>query len=220
MEDFATPRSHARGADPDLAAIVLAERPAPRAAAVEPEPARAGTHPPGFDARSVLVLALVVATMAGVIGWATSAVSEPPLAASAGGSSAPEGPARVAGPPMPAPVASPNRVAPAGIDLAPGRLVAMRSGSGGGIVRVAVANQGRTSLGAEGTQVLFLLDGSLVGERTVGAIDALGGSTTELTLESCPAGRHQLAVVVDPRGLVVEADERDNATTQSVSFGC
>lgn len=207
----------------DLASIVLADRPK-RGAAAAPERAPIEPLRAGFDARSVLVLAIVVAVMAGVIGWSTTTIGQDQPLAAKRGQPAEQSTTRTAAAKATMvadePAAPATPVAAAGIDLAPGRLVAARSGSGGGIVRVAIANQGRTALGADGTQLLFLLDGTVVGERTLGFIDGVSSATTELAFDSCPSGRHQLAVVVDPRGLVTEADERDNATTQSVSFGC
>lgn len=235
MDDMATRRSDA----PDLATIVLADRRARRRAArsgnaawqPETELADLVTARHGFDARSALVLALVVATLAGVIGWSTTIgreqASSPPRATDAAATDAQEQDAAddardAAARTVEAPARqSPAAAAPQGIDLEPGRITALRSGAGGGIVRIGIANRGSDPMAAEhGAQVLVLLDGEPVGERTLGAIDATAAITTELALDSCPSGRRALVVVVDPRGLVQEADERDNARSQLVSFGC
>src|SRR5205809_118700 len=61
--------------DLDLAAIVLADP--GRRRTLAPESLPLDTSVRGFDARSVLVLALVIAVMAGVIGWATMGGSAP-----------------------------------------------------------------------------------------------------------------------------------------------
>jgi subtilase family serine protease len=105
-----------------------------------------------------------------------------------------------------------------GVDLAPGRVTVARSGSGGGIVKVGVANRGTEA--GQGAQVLVLLDGVVAAEGTIGALDAGASGATELSLGSCPSGRHSLVVVVDPRGQVTEADERDNSSSSTVSFDC
>jgi hypothetical protein len=212
--------------DLDLASIVLANPGRRRSLAPERMPLEPETH--GFDARSALVLALVVATMAGVVGWATmGGVAKPnaPVARSAGASKADVAAttnAPAADETLPfADAAKPVApAAPKGVDLAPARVVALKSGNGGGIIRVGIANQGRDALGASGAAVLVLMDGEQVGEDTIGGIDATSSTTTELALGYCPSGSHSLVVIVDPRGQVREADERDNARTQTVAFGC
>lgn len=209
--------------DLDLASIVLAD-PGRSRRALPPErlPLEPESH--GLDARSALVLAFVVATLAGVIGWATMAGSRAPTpAAERAGTGEPaveatlaESPASlVANGPKPA-----APVAPRGVDLAPARIVATRSGDGGGIVRVGIANQGRDALASTDTAVLVLMNGERIGEDTIGGIDATSSTTTEFALGSCPSGSHAIVVIVDPRGQVREADERDNARTQMVAFGC
>lgn len=204
--------------DVDLAAIVLAD--SGRRRSLPPESTPLDTHVRGFDARSVLVLALVVAVMAGVVGWATVGgpgtppTKQPSTAAAEPATPATEQPAtqpRLEEPAVP--------LAPRGIDLAPARILATTS-AGAGIVRVEIANQGRTALGASGTAVMVLLDGQSIGEDMVGAIDATGSTTTEFNLGACPGGSHAVAVLIDPRDQVREADERDNARTQTVAFGC
>jgi hypothetical protein len=203
--------------DVDLAAIVLADP--GRRRSLAPESTPLDTDVRGFDARSVLVLALVVAVMAGVIGWATmrGPAAPPATKASATPTPTPEAQERPASETKVEQPAAP--IAPRGVDLAPARIVTTSSG-GSGIVRVDIANQGRTALGASGVAVLVLLDGQSIGEDTVGAIDATGSTTTEFNLGYCPSGSHAVAVVIDPRGQVREADERDNARTQTVAFRC
>ena len=207
--------------DLDLASIVLAD-PGRSRRALAPERLPLEPESPGLDARSALVLAFVVATLAAVIGWATMGGASTPKTAAADKPVAKETPAAAADEPLPfADTSKPAApVAPRGVDLAPARIVATKSGSGGGIVRVGIANQGRDALASTGTAVLVLLDGESIGEDTIGGIDATSSTTTEFSIGYCPSGSHSLVVVVDPRGQVREADERDNARTQTVAFGC
>lgn len=242
MDEHASNR-HTTGIEPDLAAIVLADARARSARGgagsadgsrrPHPELAPVVLRTAPYDARSALVLAIVVAAMAAVVGWFTAGgrdqVPTPPstqpverrgttLGAGVHGPvRADEGPGTLA-----ADSAQPPAPAPRGVDVAVGRVTASRSGAGGGIVRIAVANQGSDALDASagGLQVSVLLDGVPVGERVLGAVPAAGTAATELSLDSCPSGRHALVVVLDPRGLVAEVDERDNASSRMVSFGC
>ena len=90
MEETAGHRQDPDSA-PDLAAIVLAAPPrgrnalAPERVPVTSHDGGRDTAQRGYDARSVLVLALVVAVLAAVIGWTTSigedSVSAPDLRA-------------------------------------------------------------------------------------------------------------------------------------------
>ena len=208
--------------DLDLASIVLAD-PGRSRRALAPERLPLEPETPGLDARSALLLAFVVATLAAVIGWATmGGTRAPEPAAAAKETIAKEAPAAAAEEPLPFADASKPvvPVAPRGVDLAPARIVTTKSGSGGGIVRVGIANQGRDALPSTGTSLLVLMDGQSIGEDTIGGIGATSSTTTEFSLDYCPSGSHSLVVVVDPRGQVREADERDNARTQTVAFGC
>jgi hypothetical protein len=202
--------------DLDLAAIVLADP--GRRRSLAPESMPLDTHARGFDARSVLVLALVVAIMAGVIGWATMDGPTPEPAAKPTTSSATDATATTVAdePKAETPVVP---VAPKGVDLAPGTIQATTAG-GSAILRVGIANQGRTALSGSGTDVLVLMDGQQVGSDTIGRIDATGSTTTEFSIGYCPSGSHAVALVIDPRNQVREADERDNARTQTVAFRC
>ena len=171
----------------------------------------------GYDARSALVLAIVVAALAATVGWAMT-IGRPEAPAAGGTRTVTK---NVAPAKTEAPAKTVAAVAPAvkeGVDLAPGRVTVARSGSGGGIVKVGVANRGTEA--GQGAQVLVLLDGVVSAEGTIGALDAGASGTTELSLGSCPSGRHSLVVVIDPRGQVTEADERDNSSSSSVSFDC
>lgn len=189
----------------------------------------------GYDARSVLVLALVVAVLAAVVGWtmtlgredglpaASSSTTSSTRAESAGSaavdaSPAVDGSTVAAGAQGPAAGGEP---VPAGVDLQPARILASRSATGVGLLRISVANRGSEDGDrAVGTQVLVLLDGVVVGERSLGGVDANGSASTELALDSCPAGGRALVVVVDPRGEVRELDERNNTSSSTVSFDC
>jgi hypothetical protein len=213
---------------PDLATIVLgderARRSAERRGRLRGQVASGTGMRDGYDARSVLVLAVVVAVLATVIGWSTTIAREedPPAPTKVDVAPRTETVSKdaaasdVAGPGMGAVVAPPK-----GVQLQVGRIVASKSGNGGGILRVGVANRGAVD-GDEalGTQLLVLMDGEVVGERSLSALDAGASASTEVGLDTCPSGRHTVVAIVDPRGAIAEADDRDNAVSSTVSFGC
>ncbi|MCW2926921.1 MAG: hypothetical protein JWM86_889, partial [Thermoleophilia bacterium] len=109
--------------------------------------------------------------------------------------------------------------APRRADLSPGRVTFTRSGSGGALLRVAVANEGDAAA-ATGTGVLALLDGTVLTSSTLGAIEAGGATVAELELSYCPAGRHALTVVLDAQARLREASETNNAVSRSLVVAC
>jgi hypothetical protein len=218
--------------DSDLATIVLGRTQAGdrRIDAPERVPAWADGSPErGYDARSVVVLALVVAVLAAVVGWSTTIGDSP--AAQVDGAAAPtptETPdaalgdalgqaatavERSAGSVKPVPAAR-------GANLAAGRLVATRSGSGAGLVTVAVRNSGDAATSGAGADVLVLADGDVMGTAQLGALAAGATARVEVPLEWCPSGTVALVAVVDPGSAVREASEFDNSVSRSASFGC
>ncbi|MCW2921462.1 MAG: hypothetical protein JWL76_1336 [Thermoleophilia bacterium] len=224
--------------DSDLASIVLGTTSAGtrrRLDAPERVPAWIDDMPTrGYDARSVAVLALVVAVLAATVGWATTF----------GDASTPE----VAAPSPTAPAASPDDAfgdafgsaksvvergaskatststsaapAVAGANLAAGRLVASQSGSGTGLVTLAVRNTGDETTAADGTDVLVIANGDVLGTGRLVAIAPGASARVEVPLDWCPSGSVSVVAVVDPSSAVREANEFDNSVSRSVSFGC
>lgn len=227
MDHGSSTRTRPSREQPDLAAIVLGDR------GMHLRGERRGTSPAahgGYDARSALVLAVVVGAIAAAIGWTMTSerTATPPAEPSVTTRSDARPAAAPAEEGEPASAVEPDRgeaassfTAPPGIGLAPTRIQAGRSDAGSGLLRVRVVNRGSRPLpaGSE-VQVLFLLDGAVAGERTIASIDPPGARTAELALDTCPPGRHAAVAIVDPRGLVDEVDERDNASSRMVSFGC
>ncbi len=229
MDDMARMTSRE---DTDLATIVLGRTQAGERRIDAPERVPAwletGTER-GYDARSVAVLALVVAVLAAVVGWSTSiGDTPPPSSATVGASPAPASSDAALGDAIgtaataversataakPAPVAT-------GANLAAGRLVATRSGSGAGLVTVAVRNSGDAPTAASGAEVLVLADGDVMGTGRVGAIAPGASARVEVPLDWCPSGTVALVAVIDPGAVVREASEFDNSVSRSTSFGC
>lgn len=224
MDDLATRPRPPRTERLDIAAIVLGDPPARRRGGHD---RRLGGVTSGYEARSVLVLAIVVALLAGVVGWAMH-VGRDAAAPASVTQPAPAAGARASAQADPAPVVADPRVedtarpaAAPGVDLGIGRIVASRTATGGGVVRVVVANRGSRPLrAASGAQLLVLLDGQVVAERAVGDMAAGSSLTEEVRLDACPAARHAVVAVIDPRAAVAELDERDNATTRTMTFDC
>jgi hypothetical protein len=71
---------------------------------------------------------------------------------------------------------------------------------------------------APGSVVRFQVDGSSIGERTIGALAAGASATASVTwsLKGVSNGTHTLSAVVDPGGSVTEADEDNNTGTRQV----
>jgi hypothetical protein len=231
-------RARTRGEDADLAAIVLGRTQAAERRFDAPErvPAWVDRAPArGYDARSLAVLALVVAAFAATIGWVTSIGDEPRVPAASSGREEPATKAtgtadepdlvaafgargaaaeRATESATAAPSAAP------GPNLVAGRIVASRSGSGAGLVAVSVRNAGDSATPASGTQVLVLADGAVMGTGELGSVAAGASAKVEVPLDWCPAGTVALVAVLDPSSAVREADERDNAISRSASFGC
>lgn len=234
MDDMA--RSTSRE-DSDLATIVLGRTQAGDRRFDAPERVPAwfdGAPERGYDARSVFVLALVVAILAAVIGWSTTIGDAPPTnAGNAGSTTAPASAAaatpdaalgdalgaaataveRSATSARPAPAA-------AGANLAAGRIVATRSGSGAGLVTVSVRNSGDAATTRAGTEVLVLADGDVMGAGRLDALAPGASARVEIPLDWCPSGTVALVAVVDPGAVVREASEFDNSVSRSASFGC
>ncbi len=229
MDDVAHATSHE---DPDLAAIVLGRTQAGDRRIDAPEQVPAWIdHAParGYDARSVAVLALVVAVLAAVLGWATNIAdraSEPDdvPAVTTPNASPDDAFGDALGSATTAVAASAKRASttPAvrGVDLVPGRIVVSKSGSGSGLVTVAVRNVGSTDLRSANATVLVLLDGEVVGTHAIGSLAAGESTRLEFPIGWCPADASALVALVDAGAAVREADERNNALTQSARFGC
>lgn len=240
MEKLASHRQ--RAGSEDLASIVLGtvggrhaagDRGAGRGAPLGPErvPVERGPQrEQGYDARSVAVLALVVAVLAALGGWLTSVRDEPRAAprASDPARSAAVGVASGRDEAVASPVAGPGSdtdqaVAPVrGLDLAMGQLTARRDAAGNGVVTVGVKNAGSLPYGDERgpATVLVLLDGEVVGTEPVQPLEPGGSTRVSLSLGQCPVGSVAVTAVLDPAAAVPEGDERNNATTRSLEFGC
>lgn len=232
MDDLA--RYHRSSQPPaDLASIVLGSAdPDRRHDAPEQVPLDHGwrEQQPGFDARSAAVLALVVAVLAGLVGWATTIgmqpdpaarpgasgdattvadVEEPRAAASGTGSTASDAESGAA------------PTAAIGIDLAIGRIVPAKSASGTGIVAVGVGNRGdRAYAGRPASELLVIVDGNVVASEPIPAVEAGESTRVSVSLDWCPAGTVPVTAVLDSSAAVREADERNNATSRSATFGC
>ena len=212
----------------DLAAIVLGterwsrERPV---GAPERVPAWMDHSPVrGYDARSVAVLGLVVAVLAGLVGWLTtfdegSRVTPPAPARSEASSTGATGPAATVADPAPQP-AGPATSLPEGVDLAAGRLTLGASGAGFGLVTLSVRNAGADDLASSGASVLLLVDGAVVGAEQLGPLASGAAARVVVPLGWCPAGEMPVVAVIDPGSLVREANVRNNALSQRASFGC
>ena len=182
----------------------------------------------GFDARSALVLALVVAALAGIVGWATtigdSGAEAPTPAAGADDADADAGTtvaedAAAEGAAGTATDDSPALVA--GTDLAIGRVIPARGASGAGLVAVGVGNRGDVAWNGRGdATVLVVVDGEVAASEQLPAIDAGASTRVTVPLDSCPSGTVSITAVIDPGAVVREADERNNATSRAATFGC
>ena len=89
-------------------------------------------------------------------------------------------------------------------------------GSQTATVTAMIANHGAAS--ASGSVVRFLVDGSTIGETTLGELAAGGSSTTSVSwsLRNVSNGSHTLRAVVDPGDAIAESDETNNAGTRTV----
>ena len=228
----ARPKPGPAGHEPDLASIVLGSvRPHGRTTGLpEAVPTWLERHDSSrFDARSVAILALVVAVLAGIVGWATGLDATEPITQSprAAGTSRSESdrPSTTQRDAAGAPAAGSDAEAAAapvlvdGIDLSPGRIVAGRAATGGGLVTVSVRNGGSRPAVA-GAQVLVLMDGDVIGTERLGALEPGASARIELPVGWCPAGAVSLVAVVDAGSALREANERDNSLTRSTAFGC
>lgn len=210
--------THARDT-PDLAAIVLAE-PEPRA-----------NRLPGYDARSVLLLVLVVAALAAVVVGTMSVASgsDGPTAARAdakpsalasldatdvttdGAASTAQAAATVA------------PTAPLGIALGIGRITATPDRLQGAlVVRVAVTNTGTDALVASsGAQLLVLIDDRVIGATSLGALDARQGRVVaSVSTYDCTPGRHAVTAIADATSRVRHALGSDVARSAELTVTC
>lgn len=228
MDDMARATSRE---DADLASIVLGRTTAGDRRIDAPERVPTwfdGAPERGYDARSVVVLALVVAVLAAVVGWSTTIGDTPTSAGDAATASSPTPDTAALGDALGVAATAVERStkaaaeAPAarGANLAAGRLVASRSGSGAGLVTVTVRNGGDVATAATGAEVLVLADGDVMGTARIGALAAGAATSVEVPLGWCPAGTVALVAMVDPGSAVSETSEFDNAVSRSASFGC
>lgn len=220
MDEHVT-RHHRPGDPADLAAIVLGSAPHGERRVDGPERVPVELRdglPRGFDARSVAVLAVVVAALAAILGWAFNTGEQPvasrDLPAATAETAAPDTGAKPDVSTVVQPVVD-------GIDLVPGRITTARSASGGGLVSVVVRNGGTQDvLDATGATVLLVVDGESAGSQPLVRLDAGTGSRAEFVLDSCPTGTVPVVAVVDPSNAVAELDERDNSIGRTATFGC
>lgn len=216
------PAPHPRGAhSDDLAAIILGHAAmAPERVPVEPRmrPER------GHDARSVAVLALVVAVIAALGGWLTSFGADPAAPTAPQPTATVERPASNQAEAAPAAAPATTGAAPAaahGVDLAVGRVVASRTDAGIASVSVGVTNGGSRAYGGRaGAEVLLLLDGEVVASEQVPPLEPGADARVTVSLGWCPARAMAVTAVLDASAAVAETDERNNATTRSLGFGC
>lgn len=220
---------HLHPSDPrqaDLASIVVGDAIARRerdAMAPERTPVRVlETGPTGYDARSVLVLAVVVAVLAAIVGWGMTLgreervpTAKQPVAAAASVVAAPASVVDAASTKLD----DAALAAPAGIDLAPGAIAFARRADGAAVLRVGVKNVGDAPA-ESGAGVLALLDGEVLADGSVAPLEAGAAGVAELRLGSCPTGRHSLVVVIDPQARVRESAEGDNASSRSLIVDC
>ena len=73
---------------------------------------------------------------------------------------------------------------------------------------VVLANDGTQASGPFAVQ--WLLDGVPVSDPGHGGLGGFGAVTSTLVVPGVPAGAHELVVVVDPAGQIVELDEKNN----------
>ncbi len=222
--------------DSDLASIVLGATKSVddrRLDAPERVPAWLDDAPArGYDARSVAVLALVVGVLAAIIGWSTTIGDSPvPTARDASRSTPAASPDDALGDAFgaagsvversarSATTAKAASAAVTGANLAAGRIVATRSGSGAGLVALSVRNTGDAATAA-GTDVLVLADGDVMGTAQLGVVAPGASARVEVPLDWCPSGTVALVAVIDPGSVVREASEFDNSVSRSASFGC
>lgn len=216
--------SHARDAT-DLAAIVLAE----------PEPRPVRMH--GYDARSVLLLLLVVASLAAVLAGmmslrsgsggsadapvtarpsALASLDDEPVADAATATTsladtiAPDG-------------ASTLRTAPAGIALGVGRITATPDPARGSLViRVAVANAGTNALvAATGARLVVLIDDQVIGTTPLGTLAARRGRVVAaVSTYACVPGRHVVTAIADATSRVSHAAGSNVARSVELTVTC
>lgn len=111
------------------------------------------------------------------------------------------------GPPGPAPEESPRPMLP--------DLVVLNLTVSGDRVSTLIGNVGEGAVPG-GTTVELMLDGGLVGSSTLSQSLGAGGNFTLLLAQEFIYGPNSATAVVDPRNLIVEANEANNSLTQQL----
>lgn len=178
----------------------------------------------GYDLRSVGVLALVVAVLAGLIGWSTTiGDSKLPSADNSKPSSVSEAD-QVASKSVAEPSESKQRSTVQAAffpDFQIGRIAANRAANGSGIVTVGVNNVGSKANSAKSTAtVQLIVDNEVVGTEPIPVIQPNESSRVAFSLAYCPVGAVNITAIIDANAVVREADERNNATSRVADFGC
>lgn len=182
-------------------------------------------RPAGHDARSALLLAVVVAALAVVVAAVASrSQAEGTMQGAAPAAAAATAPGADGAAARARDDAGVARAVPArpGIDVAIAGMRAVPSAAGGQLVRVRVVNRGTDALGAgAGVDLLLLVDGEVAGSSPIDMLEGQGAAAwLEFPLDVCEPGRHGVTAVVDPRAAVREHDERDNASSRELAFRC
>lgn len=195
-------------------------RPAGRPSAGRVADVVLATPRPGHDARSVLVLAFVVAVIAAVVGWATT------IARGDGDARVPASAAPAASSTSTRAGAAPNtssgaRVVRPRFDLGLGSIGAARTTWGTGIVRVAVANRGSAAVaGGRGIVLHLMVGGESAGTAEVDALPEGGSRTVEFELGRCPAGATTVVAVLDAGAGRPDAIAGNDMARRRVDFPC
>lgn len=220
-----------RTREPDLASVILEAPPRARRT---------------YDARSALLLALVVAVLTMVVAVTmglrtsdgTSARSLPSDSAprsagmtganhatsttGAAGAKGATGVADATGSTS-SPARDDQTRSVAGIALAIGRITATPdTASGGMIVRVGVANAGRDALPAgRGAELLLLVDDQVVGRQPLRSLAGSGAHATfAFTVPTCSSGRHAVTAIADATSRVRDAAGSNGARSRELTFDC
>ncbi len=208
----------------DLASIVLAHgrRDRPQGAPEQvPVDVADRSERDGFDARSVIVLALVVAVLASVVGWVATGRTPEPTAPAAKPASADVGAEAKSGQRVVSDATTPATPAIRGVDLALGRVASTSTGTGIATLSIGIANRGSRDFAAvDGASVLVIVDGAIGATQQLPAIEAGASTKLDVRLNWCPAGAVPVTVVLDPGAVVREADERNGSISRAVDFGC
>jgi len=233
------PRRTYTHAPDDLAAIVLAQPDEGRLERIR-----------SYDARSVLLLALVVAALAMVVAGlmtrgddspvtvpgsqTTSRVDSATVDAPPTGSGTGDAPANGAAGAAEATTvtgadatrqgaAATPAAAPNGIALEVGRITATPDAARGALVlRATVTNRGTDALVAgNGARLLVLVDDQVAGTATMGQLAAGGARATySVSTYTCTPGRHVVTVIADATSRVRHATGVDVARSAELTITC